>query len=317
MGKLADTAAGAQLAKANPTGDFKSLLASQWDRISAVMPRHMSADRLFQLAVSAYNQTPKLAECSPVSVLSCVMKCAALGLEPSAVDGLGRAYILPYRNRRTGMEAQFIIGYKGIIDLARRSGEIRDISAHAVYDGDEFFYQFGLDPDLVHVPSMESKESRKLTHAYCVAHFKDGGHYFNVLTAEDIEQARKSSQAGGSDYSPWKTHYEQMAVKTAVRRAFPYLPVSVEAQTAAAADETTPDYGGVLRPVVADMEPEPVPTEAEPDSEPPAEATESNLRAVCVSCGHVVEIAPDATLEELTEAQRGICCENPDYRMAE
>jgi len=247
MGQLAQAAQGRTLQKANPTGDFKLTLKSQWHKIQEVLPKTMSAERFFQLAVSAYNSEPKLADCSTISVLSCVMKCAALGMEPSAVDGLGRAYILPFYNRKTGgMEATFILGYKGMIDLARRSGEIQSISARAVYEGDEFRYAYGLNEDLHHVPMHRSD---KLIYTYCVAHFKDGGHYFIVLSRDDVEAARKASKAGNN--GPWRTNYDAMAVKTAIRRAFPYLPVSVVAQDAAASDEQTPDYTSVLHPSFA------------------------------------------------------------------
>lgn len=315
MGQLA-TSAG-KLQKAAPANDFKSILAAQWPKIQAVMPRHMSADRLFQLAVSAYNQTPKLAECSVQSVLSCVMKCGALGLEPSAVDGLGRAYILPFRNGKTrAYEATFILGYKGMIDLARRSGEIKSISARSVYEGDVFAYSYGLHEDLTHTPSTEPKAGRQLTHAYCIAEFADGGHYFNVLTREDIEAARKASKAGNA--GPWATHYEQMAIKTAVRRAFPYLPVSIEAQQAAAVDETTPDYTGILAPVVADSAPvevDPVavePVEPETPAGAPTEPPVPIRRAVCRSCGYVLEGAPADPATIKFE-----CCENPAFEIVE
>ena len=80
---------------------FRDILEANWSRISAVMPSHMSPERMFQMAVSAYNTTPKLNQCTPASVLSCVMKCSALGMEPSAVDGLGRASSLPFWNSTT------------------------------------------------------------------------------------------------------------------------------------------------------------------------------------------------------------------------
>ena len=265
MGQLAQAAQGRSLQKANPAADFKGILASQWPKIQEVLPKTMSSERFFQLAVSAYNSEPKLAECSTISVLSCVMKCAALGMEPSAVDGLGRAYILPFRNKKTHrMEATFILGYKGMLDLARRSGEIQSISARAVYEGDEFDYAYGLYEDLHHVPKHQSD---KLTYAYCIARFKDGGHYFNVLSRKEIEEARKASKA--SNGGPWVTNYDAMAVKTAVRRAFPYLPVSVVAQEAAAADEQTPDYSATLRPTFTVDVPQAAPQpEFEPESQP-------------------------------------------------
>ena len=266
MGQLAQATQGQQLAAAKPAQDFKALLKSQWNKIAEVLPQNMNSERFFQLAVSAYNSEPKLAQCSTISVLSCVMKCAALGLEPSAVDGLGRAYILPFRNKKTrNFEATFMLGYKGMLQLARNSGEIKSISARAVYEGDEFRYAYGLNEELEHVPM---HKSNKLIYAYCVAHFKDGGHYFVVLSREEIEKARQSSQAGNS--GPWATHYDMMAMKTAIRRAFPYLPVSTQAQEAAASDETTPDYSSVLNPIIAP--PVEVETVAPPQSDMQADA---------------------------------------------
>ena len=253
MGQIAKAAEAA----APERRGFRDILTASWPRIAAVMPRHMSPDRLYQMALSAYNTTPRLAQCSAASVLSCVMKCSALGLEPSAVDGLGRAYILPYRNGRTGgYEATFILGYKGMLDLCRRSGELVDVSARAVYEGDEFAYEFGMHEDLRHVPSTEPKDGRALPHVYCVAHFRDGGHYMDVMSREEVEAVRKRSKA--ADKGPWVTDYEAMAKKTVLRRAFPYLPVSVEAQADAAADGTTPrfvDSEGVLFELPSDEEP--------------------------------------------------------------
>ena len=270
------------LRKATPAKDFRSILESQWPKIQAVIPNNLSPDRMFQLAVSAYNQTPKLAECSSVSMLSCVMKCAALGLEPSAVDGLGRAYILPYRNKKTGhYEATFILGYKGMIDLARRSGQIKSIHAQAVYQGDEFshwedetgqHFRFSA-ADVPHDPS-------KLKAVYVCAQLKDGGFVFETMTRREVDAVRKRSKASTS--GPWVTDYEAMALKTVIRRSFKYLPVSVTAQSAAAADETTPDYSAVLNPVVRTEEgdvdaetgevieewPEPQPQEPETPEDP-------------------------------------------------
>lgn len=234
-----------QLAQARPQDGIQALLRNNWDRISAVMPRHMTSERLFQLTVSAINQTPKLAACSPASLLSCVMKCSALGLEPSAVDGLGRAYILPYGNQAT-----FILGYKGIIDLCRRSGQLKSIHAQAVYSGDEFSFwedetgqHFKFQPgrDVPHLPEM-------LTDVYVAAHLMDGGVVIERMTKDEVEAIRQRSRAKNN--GPWKTDYEAMALKTVIRRAAKYLPMSTQAQEAVAADETTPDYSGIFNPVI-------------------------------------------------------------------
>ena len=246
MGTIAQQTAGRQMVALTPKQNLQRMLKNSWPRIASVVGNNMSPDRLYQMCVSAINKTPKLAECTPQSVLSCFMTCSALGLEPSNVDGLGRAYVLPFYNSRTRMtEATFIMGYRGMIDLARRSGQVVDISARAVHEGDEFSYCYGLNEDLRHVPCASPGD---LTHVYMVAHFKDGGHYFLVLNRSEIEQAKARSKSG--NFGPWKTDFEAMAKKTAIRRAAPYLPLTVQAQTAAASDDTTPDYGDVFQPVL-------------------------------------------------------------------
>lgn len=315
MGQLAQATQGQQLQAAGHTAQngIADMLKHAWPRIQAVMPKHMSSERMYQIALSAINTTPKLAECSPATILSCVMKCSALGLEPSAVDGLGRAYILPYRSKQ-GMQAQLILGYKGMIALARRSGQIKDISARAVYEGDEFDYSFGLDEHLSHKPAArDHKDGEKPTHVYMVAHFKDGGHYMDVMTFQEVEAIRKRSKAANN--GPWVTDYEAMAKKTVIRRAFPYLPVSVEAQSAAASDETSGGYVDQLSfdPIMpADEE------SARKDVLEVVQDTEPKglRKAVCKICGTSVDVAADASLEDVT-ANMPPCCEKMQLEWAE
>ena len=295
MGKLANAAQGRTLQKATPQNDFQRMLKHAWPRIEAVMPKHMSPDRMFQLFVSTVNKDPKLAECEVASLLSCFMKCSALGLEPSAVDGLGRAYILPFYNGKAcRMEATFILGYKGIIDLARRSGQLVSIHAQAVYEGDTFDYwedesgqHFSFRPNrsAVHAP-------QTLTDVYMTATLKGGGKVFEHMTKEEVDAIRKRSKAANK--GPWVTDYEAMACKTVIRRAARYLPMSV-VQEAVAADETTPDYSGVLAPVIevehtavsdgeqpvsdvpAEIEQAPAVVETEPESAPVIDVADEDI----------------------------------------
>lgn len=308
MGELATKAAQVQAVKtAGSSNGMAAMLERAWPRIAAIMPKEMSSERLFQLSLSAINTTPKLGQCDPASLCSCVMKCSALGLEPSAVDGLGRAYILPYKTK-TGMHAQMIIGYKGMLDLARRSGKIRSISARAVYEGDEFHYSFGLDESLTHIPSgREHEAGEKPTHVYMVAHFTDGGHYMDVMSLQDVEAIRKRSKAATS--GPWVTDYEAMAKKTVIRRAFPYLPVSVTAQQSASADESDGGFVDILtrEPVI-----EAQPAEA---AEQPEEQATATRYAVCQGCGTVIEgVTADATPQDFEGAG---CCDRPSYIIQE
>lgn len=307
MGQIAKAAAG----KPQQQQDgIRAMLTANWERIQSVMPKHMSSERLYQLALSAINTTPGLAQCDAASLMSCVMKCSALGLEPSAVDGLGRAYILPY-NSKTGKHAQMILGYKGMIDLARRSGQVKDISARAVYEGDEFQYGFGLEETLRHVPSGKPREKgEKPTHVYMVCHFMDGGHYIDVMSLAEVEAVRARSKAGSN--GPWVTDYEAMAKKTVIRRAFPYLPVSIQAQSAAASDETS---GGFMEQL------SPRPTQPTPQPQEPAmEARDTEPKglrtAVCTSCGTEFETGVNDDLKAL-EGTRPACCEMPSYQWKE
>jgi len=120
-----------------------------------------------------------------------------------------------------------------MIDLARRSGQIISISARSVHEKDKFNYSYGLEEDIKHVPA--DGERGNLTHVYAVARLKDGGVQFEVMSRSDIEAVKRQSKASGN--GPWVTHFDEMAKKTAIRRLFKYLPVSIEIQRAVTIDE--------------------------------------------------------------------------------
>jgi recombination protein RecT len=209
-------------------------------QIQRALPEHMSADRFTRVALTTLRQNPQLLDCTPESFLGALMLSAQLGLEPGP---LGHAYFVPFRNKQGRSEVQFIIGYKGLIDLARRSGNIVSIEARAVHANDEFSYSYGLDPILDHRPA--DAEPGRLTHVYALARYVGGGYNFVVLSVAEIEARRTRSKA--KDSGPWITDYEAMALKTAVRALAPMLPMSVEASHAIAADEA------VVREVKEDM----------------------------------------------------------------
>ena len=200
-------------------------------QIKAALPRHMTPERLARIVTTEIRKVPKLAECTPVSFFGAVIQCAQLGLEPG--NALGHAYLLPY-----GRDVQLIIGYRGMIDLARRSGQIVSIDARAVYEGDKFECRLGLDPHIEHEPDWANPNRTmgdKLQFVYAVAKLKDGGIQFDVMSRAEIEGIRARSKAGNG--GPWKTDYQAMALKTVVRRLFKFLPVSIEIQTAVGLDE--------------------------------------------------------------------------------
>ncbi|WCK53868.1 recombination protein RecT [Aneurinibacillus sp. Ricciae_BoGa-3] len=211
---------------ATPEQTIAAYLKKMAPEIEKALPSHLNAERLGRIALTTIRTTPKLLECNVPSLLGAVMQAAQLGLEPGLI---GHCYIIPY-----GREAQFIIGYKGMIDLARRSGQIQNIYAHSVYEADDFDYELGLNPKLVHKPAPGRRGEMK--YVYAVAHFKDGGYQFEVMDTEEIERRRQRSKA--SKNGPWVTDYEEMAKKTVIRHMWKYLPISIEIQQQASQDET-------------------------------------------------------------------------------
>lgn len=235
-----------QVAKSDEPKDLAHLMANPkvQAQIKAALPRHMTAERMARIATTEMRKVPKLAQCDPMSFLGAVIQCAQLGLEPG--NALGHAYILPFEKRskvggqwRTDrVEAQVIIGYRGMIDLARRSGQIVSIDARAVYEGDKFDCQLGLEAKLEHEPDWQNPNravADKLRFVYAVAKLKDGGIQFDIMSRAEVEGVRARSKAAES--GPWVTDYSAMALKTVVRRLFKFLPVSIEMQQAVGIDE--------------------------------------------------------------------------------
>lgn len=218
---------------ATPINQLRGLLDKALPQIKLALPRHMTAERMLRVALTAAQRTPDLLDCDQLSFVGAVVQASQLGLEPDGI--LGHAYLIPFFNNKTRRkEVQLIAGYRGLIDLARRSGAVSSISAHIVYPKDAFEFSFGLDEKLTHTPTMEDEPGDPVC-AYAIARFKDGGYAFDVMPVAEIEQIRNSSKAGQS--GPWQSHWSEMARKTVIRRLCKYLPLSPELQKAVALDE--------------------------------------------------------------------------------
>ena len=196
------------------------------DSIAAALPKHLTVERLSRVALGELRTNPKLLECNPTSLMSAIVKASQLGLEVGSA--MGHAYLVPYKT-----ECTLIIGYRGMIALARRSGEIQSIAARVVYARDTFELEYGLNEKLCHVPSTD-EDPGPVTHVYAVAKLRDGGIQYEVMTRTEIEVIRKRSRAGGS--GPWVTDWSEMARKTVMRRLFKYLPMSIEMADALAVE---------------------------------------------------------------------------------
>lgn len=198
----------------------QQVLSDQFKKqLALAVPKHLNADRMARIAATEVRKNKALLNTEPTSFLGSVMQAAQLGLEPGSA--LGQAYLVPYGN-----QCQLIIGYKGMIDLARRSGQVLSLNAYAVREGDDFNFQLGLKPDIHHVPRLEADRIKKpITYVYAVATLKGGGYQFEVMSRAEVEAVKAKAKSKNI----WTNYFEEMAKKTVIRRLFKYLPVSIEA----------------------------------------------------------------------------------------
>lgn len=228
------TATGQEKSVTSPKKTLQQYIQSMESEIRKALPSVITPERFTRMVLSAVSTTPELANCTPRSFLGAMMCAAQLGLEPNTP--LGQAYLIPYKNKGA-LECQFQLGYKGLIDLAYRSGEVEIVQAHIVYSNDDFSYEYGLDPKLKHVPA--NGERGDPINVYAMFRTKSGGFGFEVMSLDEVRKfAQKYSKAYGSDYSPWKTNFEAMAKKTALKQTLKYAPLKSDFVRGVSADAT-------------------------------------------------------------------------------
>lgn len=199
--------------------------------------------KLKGVVLSTFTRTPGLWECDPVSIARSVVEAAQAGLEPTG--SLGGAYLVPFFNSKTGKkEAQLIIGYTGLVKLARRSGEVSKVEARIVRQEDAFDYAYGLKPYLEHRPALGVPEdaNNPMTHAYAIVFYRDGETQFDVMSAAEIlaiKARSKSKDRDGKPTGPWLTDEAEMWKKTPLRRMSKLLPLTIEVQRVLDAEEET------------------------------------------------------------------------------
>lgn len=213
---------------------LQTYIKSMEGEIAKALPSVITPERFTRMVLSAISSNKDLASVEPKSFLGAMMQAAQLGLEPNTP--LGQAYIIPYKDHGTP-KAQFQLGYKGMIDLAYRSGEVSIVDAQVVYENDDFSYELGLDPKLHHVPALKDRGAAIMV--YAMFRTKSGGFGFQVMSMDDVRQhASRFSKAYSSSYSPWATNFEEMAKKTVMKKALKYAPLKSDFARGMSADET-------------------------------------------------------------------------------
>jgi recombination protein RecT len=209
------------------------------DLIQKALPAHITSDRLVGIFEMCIRSNSDLAGCSQKSLIAAIIQTAQLGLIPGNIN---HCYYVPFNNKQKDgtyqREVQFILGYRGMIELVNRSGKAVILSTECVYEHDAFEVEMGLNPILRHIPTKEVQRGG-IVGCYCVAkNIVAGEKLFVYLTKEDIDKVRKASRGDKTDYSPWNNWYEEMAKKTCVKRICKLLPLSMDIQKKFAADET-------------------------------------------------------------------------------
>jgi recombination protein RecT len=213
-------------------GDMRTQLADfleqHKEQIRRALPRQVSPERLIRVVMTAYNLNPALQHCSLASIYVAVIQSAQLDLE---CDGLlGQAWLVPFKG-----QAKFMIGYQGHIQLIYRGGYVSNVYAHAVYEKDDFDYEYGTNQFLKHKESRE-KDRGGIVYFYAMATLKDGKAIFEVKTKEEVDKIRATSRA--KDSEPWTKWYVDMGRKTVLRGLMKWLPKSAEQNRALKVEES-------------------------------------------------------------------------------
>lgn len=215
------------------------LLGRYEDQIARALPKNLSPERFSRVCLTAVRSTPKLLQCDGRSLIAAVMLSAQTGLEPGPLQ---HAYFIPKELKQPDGSKQWqvvwMLGYKGILELAQRSGMLARLEAHVVYSNDDYDAEYGSDAFLRHRPATGDRGVP--IGAYALWRTRgDGDVQWRYMGIEQIHRVRDESASAGSSFSPWKSDlgYLAMVRKTPIRASLPYLPTSIELAGAAAADE--------------------------------------------------------------------------------
>lgn len=242
--------------------DVRGMLNDMAPQFQKVLPRHIAADKLIRVALTTWRGADKLMDCEPLSFVGAVLECAQLGLIPDSI--LGRAHLVPYwNNKRRVLECNVVLGYQGLVELALRSGQVKDINAQVVYESDTFEFEYGTTERMKHTwnPAKGEGDRGSPIAVYMFARLLDGEQHFQVLPWSKILQTRERALAQRKAWietdketgveramrrgnsgpyafdTPWVTDLPEMGRKTAIRYGSKLLPLSSEFQRAASLDE--------------------------------------------------------------------------------
>lgn len=227
------------------------------NHIKMALPKHITPERMVRVALTALTRVPKLAECDQASFFKALFECSQWGLEP---DGR-RAHLIPFENRKKGIvECQLIFDYKGLAELAYRSGLVKSIHAQEVREGDLFAFDMGQVTQ--HVPYAFRRDPGKPAQAgkvyafYCVVEMAGEARKCEVMSQEEVNAIRDKSQGysafkkGWAKTSVWEDYPIEMGKKTVFKRCSKWLPLSPEFMAAVTHDDSDFEEREVRAPLI-------------------------------------------------------------------
>jgi len=172
---------------------------------------------------NAIKKNPDLLKCTPSSLFGSILYFAEIGLPFNSPEGFG--YILPYTDRKT-LQATPIIGYKGLIEIAYRNERMKSIRVQAVYEHDEFSYEYGTSDYIKHTPRIIGDRG-SLIAVYSIAKMQDIDPMFVVVHKQQLDEIQKLSKSNNNKYSPYNNStdvFNIMQCKVAIKLLFKTLP---------------------------------------------------------------------------------------------
>ena len=217
--------------RSNPPQDLKSLLVQARTQIVKYLPRHLDADKMIYVALETVRADSFLRQCEPLSIVQAVLEASQLGLMLG--NKLGHAYLVPRRDKKANniLKCQLLIGYRGFIALAHRTGKVSSVFPAVVHQGDQFSLKLGTGRQLSHAPLLDPSKRGDWIGAYAVVEFRDGRTDFEWMTRQEIEKVKQCSESASEAWSPWRRFDDEMIKKSPIRRMAKRLCLSSEDMT--------------------------------------------------------------------------------------
>lgn len=219
--------------KIKPVYAMKQIMIKMKNDIESRLLSNVDFDKFLNKAINVFNSNEDFKHCEIMTFINAMVECASLNLEPNSI--LGQAYLVPVKFGED-CKVELQIGYKGMIELAYRSGKVKSLYANEVKANDEFYIDYGLEQKLVHRPCLVGDRGEVIGY-YAVYHLDSMGSSFVFMTRDEVlSHSKKYSKSFGIDL--WESEFDAMAKKTVIKKLLKYAPLSIDLQKSVLLDES-------------------------------------------------------------------------------